>query len=178
MKRIKEISCFFLSRNSLNFTMHSNHQDPFLKSFRSCDSSHVGRHSEIYIKNFFFSLKLLIPNSGLKSQFILNFIYFCCDLFIFFSLLHFYSSFSNFCRYKVRLLIWGFFCVCLFVSWSSCMTKNYPLRALSFWLCPKDFGSCVSIFSHLKGLTLAVLASWLECQTLSACCLCFGAQRK
>ena len=60
---------------TLNFTMHSNHQDPFLKSFRSCDSSHVGRHSEIYIKNFFFSLKLLIPNSGLKSQFILNFIY-------------------------------------------------------------------------------------------------------
>ena len=27
---------------------------PFLKSFRSCDSSHVGRHSEICILSFFF----------------------------------------------------------------------------------------------------------------------------
>ena len=65
----------FLEQKLLNITLHSNHRDPFLKSFRACDSSNVGRHSEMCILIFFLSLKLLIPNSGFKSQFILNFIY-------------------------------------------------------------------------------------------------------
>ena len=43
---------------------------------------------------------------------------------------------------------------------------------------PKILESCVSIFSHIKGLTWAVLASWLECQTLFSLLLLLWTQRK
>lgn len=67
-----------------------------------------------------------------------------------------------------------------FVSQSSCITKNFPLRPLFFFFgcLPKILESCVSIFSHIKGLTWAVLASWLECQTLFSLLLLLWTQRK
>lgn len=60
----------------------------------------------------------------------------------------------------------------------SLRTSLLDLFFFFFGCLPKILESCVSIFSHIKGLTWAVLASWLECQTLFSLLLLLWTQRK